>query len=154
MNAASRAIAAVAGAFALIGAVAGPAAAKSNITVSAVPVSASAGSGGGDEIDVTAWGADDAGGLQRLCVDRQIGTSAWDELACAPISFAAGGTVHVEVPYGAPGPERFRARLVRVGSASGDAPVLDLVSTTALVNSDQNTAARIFPQSCTVVICV
>ena len=125
MNSGIRLLAVTIGALALLAASAGSAEAKSDISVSVVPIAY--------EVEVTATGADDAGGFQRLCVERQIGDGQWHALACAPISFAAGGTVNVYVPLDVLDPEHFRARLFRVGSAVGGAPVLDRASSTVTV---------------------
>lgn len=125
MNSTIRPLAITLAALALLIATAATAEAKSDISVSVVPVAT--------QIDVTATGSDDAGGFQRLCIDRQIGDAHWHKLACAPISFAAGGTVHVYIPLNAPGPEHFRARLFRLGSPTGGAPVLDRASPTVTI---------------------
>lgn len=127
-----RVIAAGLGAFAVLGVAAGPALAKSDISIAAVPLPGKTSTTPG-LIDVVGWGADDAGGLQRLCVDRRVGTEPWRKLACGPVGYAVGGVVHVDVPRVGPGPESFRTRLLRVRSAGGDQPVPDLVSRTVTV---------------------
>ena len=132
-RAAALAIATAASALIIVGFAAGPAEAKSDITVSAVPV-ATSGSSVPNRIEVTASGADDGGGYQKLCVARQIGRAAWHKLTCAPVTFAAGGVVKMYLPLAGTGVEHFRARLFRVGSAAGSHPVLDLTSQVVEVN--------------------
>jgi hypothetical protein len=128
-----RVIVAGLGAFAVLGVAAGPALAKSDISIAAGPLPGKTTTAPG-LIDVVGWGADDAGGFQRLCVDRRIGTAPWRKLACGPVGYAVGGLVHVDVPRTGPGPESFRARLLRVRSAGGDQPVVDRVSRTVVVS--------------------
>jgi len=90
---------------------AGPAAAKAGLEVSAVPVTV-----GGvptDEVSVTARGGDDAAGYQRLCL-QQVEDDAWRTIACGPVEFGDGGTVQAFVQRAASDSETFRAELQRV----------------------------------------
>jgi hypothetical protein len=130
----ARAIASIASVLVMIGTVAGPAEAKSDLTVSAIPVTVN----GTRLIDVTAWGADDAGGFQRLCVEQQIGTGSWQQLACSPVGYGLGGSVHARVSLSAPGSRHYRARLYRVRSATGDQPTVDRTSPTITANSGKS----------------
>ena len=106
---------------------AGPAAAKSGLEVSAVPVTV--GGAPTDEVSVTASGGDDAAGYQRLCL-QQLDGAAWRTFTCGPTERGTGGTVQAFVQRAASQSETFRAELQRVardrrGSAS---PVVDLTS--------------------------
>ena len=119
----------------VLGVAIGQAAAKSEISVSAVLAPAVHGHAARRLIEVTGHGADDAGQFQQLCVDRRTGRDGWRKLDCAPVSFAVGGTVRVDVPLDGSGPQSFRASLFRVRSAGGDHPVVDRVSRTVTVSA-------------------
>lgn len=132
---AGRVAAVAVGVLTAFGVAIGQAAAKSDVSVSAVLVPAGHGQAAGRLIDVTGRGADDAGRFQQLCVDRRIGLGGWRRLDCAPVGFGVGGTVHVDVPLDGLGPESFRASLFRVRSADGGRPVIDRVSRTVTVDA-------------------
>ena len=90
---------------------AGPAAAKAGLSVSAVPVTV-----GGvptDEVSVSAIGGDDAAGYQRLCL-QQVEHDAWRTIACGSVEFGDGGRVQAFVQRAASDGETFRAELQRV----------------------------------------
>ena len=97
--------------FALGGA--GPAAAKSDLSLSAV--AAAGARAEPDRITLTAVGGDDAAGPQRLCV-QQDSARGWRDLACGRVRFGMGGKLRVVVPVARTraGTRRFRAELERV----------------------------------------
>ena len=110
---------------------AGPAAAKSDLTVSAVPVTV--GGAPADEVSVTATGEDDAAGFQRLCLQERDGIR-WRTLTCGPAELGTGGTVHALVRRSTSRDESFRARLQRVRRGRNASPVVDLTSAPVTVS--------------------
>ena len=106
---------------------AGPAAAKSSLEVSAVPVSV--GGAPTDELSVTAIGGDDGAGYQRLCL-QQAEADVWRTLTCGPVEFGDGGSVQAFVQRAASESATFRAELQRVTRHSGGKTsyVVDLTS--------------------------
>jgi hypothetical protein len=129
-----RALIVLAAAAAALAPGAGPAAAKSQIALTAALVRGSV----PPLVELSAAGGDDAAGYQRLCVERRIGREAghrrvWLPVACAPPGFD-GGALSVYLPADSPGPLCFRARLLRLVPGTGAAGVPDRVSPTVAVS--------------------
>jgi hypothetical protein len=93
----------------LVVAAAGPAFAKSSISLRATPRSVAV----GQHIHLTATGAsDDFGGMpMRLCVDEEVGHGSWRAVACG-----REGLLRASVRAGHPGEFAFRAQLLAVDS--------------------------------------
>ena len=109
----------------VVSAAAAPAQAKSGISISAVPVAD--GAPGAGQVAVSAFGGDDAAGLQRLCVQRLAG-SGWRTAACGPVEFGTGGLLRAMLPSSASGVTWLRALLQAIGRGPRRRPVTDLVS--------------------------
>lgn len=108
------------------------AAAKSGLSVTAVP--AAAGSGHRAGVEVSGFGGDDAAGRQRLCLQRSVAGS-WHTLACGRVQLGTGGRVQVLVVR-ASADDRFRAQLQKVGSDRRTVP--DLTSSAVRVHRQTN----------------
>ena len=72
-------------------------------------------------------GAADAAGLQRLCVQRLVG-SGWRTAMCGPVEFGTGGRLRATLPSSANGVTWLRALLQAIGRGPRRRPVTDLVS--------------------------
>jgi hypothetical protein len=105
---------------------AGPAQAKSGISITAVLTAT--GRAGAGQVAVSAFGGDDAAGRQRLCVQRLVGDGAWRTVVCGPVEFGTGGRVRASVPSSVTGPTWVRALLQAVGRGPRRRPVTVLVS--------------------------
>ena len=119
---------------------AGPAEAKSGLTVSVVPVVVKGAPV--DEFRVTASGGDDAAGYQRLCLQESSG-GAWRTLTCGPVELGTGGTVRAFVQRTGSRSESVRAELLRVARRKGSKTVVDLVSSPIRLAPRGRSAAEI-----------
>lgn len=104
---------------------ASPAQAKSGISITAVLVGTESGTAGG--IAVSAFGADDAAGRQRLCVQRLVG-GVWRTVLCGHAELGTGGWVRTTVARSAHGKSVFRAVVQRIGRDGRPQPGAELES--------------------------
>lgn len=104
---------------------AAPAQAKSGISITAVPAGTEPGAA--DRIAVSAFGADDAAGRQRLCVQRLVG-GVWRTVLCGRAELGTGGWVRTTVARSVHGKSLFRAVIQRVAGDGRPQPTADLVS--------------------------
>lgn len=111
---------------------ASPAAAKSGVVVTVVPVYA--GGVATNLLSVSASGGDDAAGTQQLCL-QQRSHHSWRTLACGQVELGTGGTVQTVVQRRASGRQYFRAELERVPRNLDAAPVLDLATPVTMYGS-------------------
>lgn len=105
-----------------------PAAAKSGVVVTVVPVSVNAGGVAASLLSVSASGGDDAAGMQKLCLQQRSPSRKWRTLTCGRVELGTGGNVQAEVQRRGSGRQYFRAELDRVPRGVDTAPVLDLTS--------------------------
>jgi hypothetical protein len=112
--------------------VAQPAAAKSDLELTVIPIMV--GPQDAHEVGLSAVGGDDAAGPQRLCL-QQGSAAGWRDLVCGTVRFATGGTVRALVPVPWISAAWFRAELDRVGPGPGGRTVSapDLVSAPQVV---------------------
>jgi len=120
--------------------VAGPAEAKSGLTVSVVPVVVRGAPT--DEFRITASGGDDAAGYQRLCLQESSG-AAWRTLTCGPVELGTGGTVRAIAWRTGSRSQSVRAELLRVARHKGSKTVVDLVSSPIRLVSRSRSASEI-----------
>jgi hypothetical protein len=129
---AARAAAAAIAVSTLLAMAAAPAYAKTSIFVTAVPIAVDSDS---TLVVVTGTGADDAAGLERICVAEEGRSGPWQLFGCSRVGYDYARTVSAVVPLDSVAPQRFRAELFRVGSQAGANPVLLAVSQTTTVTA-------------------
>jgi len=117
-----------------------PAAAKSGVAVTVVPVYA--GGVATDLLSVSASGGDDAAGMQQLCLQQRSRGHRWRTLTCGRVELGTGGTVQTDVQRRASGCQYFRAELERVPRALDAAPVLDLTTPVTAYGSKARSMAQ------------
>ena len=112
-----------------------PAAAKSGLVVTVVPVSVDAGGVATSLLSVSASGGDDAAGMQKLCLQQRSPGRRWRTLTCGRVELGTGGTVQADVQRHVSGRQYFRAELDRVPRGVDTTPVLDLTSPVTVYGS-------------------
>ena len=123
-----------------------PAAAKSGVVVTVVPISVNAGGAAANLLSVSASGGDDAAGMQTLCLQQRSPGRRWRTLTCGRVELGTGGTVQAEVPRRVSGRQYFRAELDRVPRGVDTAPVLDLTSPVTVYGSTARSMASSMAQ--------